>query len=245
MLRKTFPVVLVAAALIAACTPEPPPPMPMPAPVAQPQPQAEQPDADKEVLVATEPAGAKVMLQGAEVGTTPMKLLVRGNTNVVLEKEGYVKQALMITPDSEPNLVVTLVPSGEGEAEAEEAEVAVGSAGSAGSAKKGKGKKDGEAEPPAETTPEPVASQPPPEAKPPEPPPEPKPVKKTYSNMAQIKAALANGEIDRVEFKKWQRKFQQDRAKELKQLEEDYEAGKIDKAQYKQMARDIKLKYEG
>ena len=64
---------------------------------------------------------------------------MRGNTNVVLEKEGYVKQALMITPDSEPNLVVTLVPSGEGggddEVEAAEAD------GPTAVAKKGKGKK--------------------------------------------------------------------------------------------------------
>lgn len=248
MLRIAFPITVIVSLLIAACTPEPPPPQPQPAPVAQAP--ADSPDADKEVLIATEPAGAKVILKNAEVGTTPMKLLVRGNTNVVLEKEGYVKQALMITPDSEPNLVITLVPSGETPKDAEDAVEAGGA--SAGMAKKGKGKKGGEAEEaPAEAAAEPEAQ--PAEAaeaekqpaltKPDIKPPEPK--KKSYSNMRQLKQALASGEITHAEAKQWQNKLKQMRAAEYEKAKQDYEDDKLTKAEYKQKIREIKIKYEG
>ncbi len=77
------------------------------------EPAARAEDADKEVLIASRPDGADVLLDGAKVGVTPMKMLLRGKTNVLLDKQGYVQQALLITPDSEPNIVVELVPSEE------------------------------------------------------------------------------------------------------------------------------------
>lgn len=236
---------IVIAALLAACQPEaPPPPAPVPAPA--PAAPVDEADADQEVLVATEPSGAKVILKGAEVGTTPMKLLVRGNTNVVLEKEGYVKQALMITPESDPNLVITLVPSGEAAAE-DEPEPAVGPTATA---KKGKGKKGKEEAAPAEEKPVEAAAAPaekPAEEKPAEaaPAPPPPPKKKSYSNMRQLKQAYAAGEITKLEFRQWQNTFKQKRAAELRQLEQDYDDDKITKAEYKQKAREIRLKYEG
>jgi hypothetical protein len=246
MLRVTCPILILVAVAIAACTPEPPPPQPQPAPVAQ-EP-ADSPDADKEVLVATEPAGAKVILKGAEVGTTPMKLLVRGNTNVVLDKEGYVKQALMITPDSEPNLVITLVPSGEAPAETEaegEASAAPASMAKKGKGKKGKEGEEAPAEPEAQPAETAAAEEKPAEPAPVAPPPEPKPKKKSYSNMRQLKQALAAGEITHAEAKQWQHKFKQMRAAEFEQAKQDYEDDKLTKAQYKQKIREIKLKYEG
>lgn len=237
---------IVVAALLAACQPEPAPP-PAPAPAPAPAAPADEADADKEVLVATEPSGATVILKGAEVGTTPMKLLVRGNTNVVLDKEGYVKQALMITPESDPNLVITLVPSGEAEEEEDE-----GAAGPTATAKKGKGKKgkdEAEAEP-AEEKPAEAAAAPaekPPEEKPAEaaPAPPPPPKKKNYTNMRQLRQALANGEITHAEAKQWQNKFKQMRAAEYEKAKQDYEDDKLTKAEYKQKLREIKLKYEG
>jgi uncharacterized membrane protein len=242
--------IIVTAALLAACQPEPPLP-PAPVPVAQPPvAPAEDPAADKEVLVATEPAGAKVILKGAEVGTTPMKLLVRGNTNVVLDKEGYVKQALMITPESEPNLVIQLVPAGEGAAEAE-----VAPAGPTATAKKGSGKKKAKAEDEAAGEPageaaedkpaEAAAEDKPAEAAAVAPPPEAKPKKKTFTNMRQLKQALAKGEITQADFRYWQTVLKQKRAKEVEAAKADYKAGKITKLEYKQKVNAIKKKYEG
>jgi hypothetical protein len=235
---------LFAAALIAACQPEAPPP---PAPVPQPAPAAEEPapDADKEVLVATEPAGAKVILKGAEVGTTPMKLLVRGNTNVVLEKEGYVKQALMITPESEPNMIIKLEPAGEGEAEAEVAPTGVtATAKKGGKGKKGKaGDEAATEDKPAETAAAETEEKPAETA--PAAAPAPTPKKKSYTNMKQLKQDYHAGKITKADFAYWQSILKQKRAKEIGQLKADYKAGKITKIEYKQKANAIKQKYEG
>ena len=66
---------------------------------------------DKEVSLVTKPAGADVLIGGAKVGTTPMTLTVRDETNVVLEKPGYIKQATLVTPDGESEVSVELAVS--------------------------------------------------------------------------------------------------------------------------------------
>jgi len=219
------------------------------------------PAIDKEVLVASQPSDAEVFLKGAKVGTTPMKLLVRGDTNLILEKEGYVKQALLITPKSNPNLVVELVPSGdESEAQAPE-EVAPEEAGEdareeeqkkaderRGSGKKGKksGKEgagdeandDGAAETGTAAAPE-LETEPEKEAAPA------KPKKKTYTTMRQLKEDLSKGIITRQEFRKWQGEIRKKRSVDLQAAEKAYRAGEMTRDEYRKKVREIKLKYEG
>lgn len=219
---------------------------------------APQEAADKEVLIATQPAGAKILLKGAEVGATPMKMLIRGDTNLVLEKEGYVRQALMLTPKSDPNVVVTLVPA-EGEVAAPSAEPAPtpadqGSHRSSGKSGKKSDKPAGEpatetaAAPPADgagTTGTGGAAPAVEPAPPPAPTPPPAPAKTVYTTMRQIKDALRAGKITRAEYAYWQGIIRQKRQAEFDATAADLRAHKITKDQYEQKMRAIKLKYEG
>ncbi len=109
MHARNIAICLLMAAAFAGCTVEP-----APTPATKVALTGEDDAVDTSVLIASQPSDAKIILKGAHVGNTPMKLLVRGDTNVVLEKEGFVKHALLITPKSDPNLVVQLVPSEEG-----------------------------------------------------------------------------------------------------------------------------------
>jgi ubiquitin len=210
--------------------------------------------ADRQVLVASVPPGATVILKGAPVGETPMKLLVRDETNLILEKEGYVRQAVLITPTSDPNLVVELEPAGEEGAAEEPAEVDPGEASegpvagkAAGSSKK---KPSGDAtktEPGPEKAPaDPVAPEPAPEPEAKTPPASSGGAKdKVYTTMRQLKDDLAKGIITRDDYRKWQAEIRKKRAADLEALERDLRERKITKAEYEAKAREIKLKYEG
>ena len=63
-----------------------------------------------QVTIATNPAGATVKLGGAELGKTPYELSLKKPTEVQIELPGHEPQTLLVDPDGEPNLVVTLVP---------------------------------------------------------------------------------------------------------------------------------------
>ena len=236
--------VIIASAMLAACSNDSEVPRAVAVAVTAPA-----TTADKEVLVASQPSGATVVLKGAKVGETPMKLLVRGDTNVILKKEGYVQQALMITPNSEPNLVVTLVPLDDeepaenGDEEVGQEEVASGTATTG--KKKSVKKKTGGAEPaPSIDTGEEdekdkgVAS-------PPSPGPDPKIKKPSYNTMKQIKRAIREGKITKAEFRKYQAEIRRKRAVEVAAAKKDYQQGKLTKTQYKEKIRSIKIKYEG
>lgn len=203
---------------------------------------APQEAADKEVLIATVPTDAKILLKGAEVGSTPMKLLIRDDTNVVIEKEGFVRQALMLTPKSDPNVVVTLVP-----AEGAAAEPATVEPDSQKPTTKTTKKTDKTGDKPkeeaigeggaaaTETTPPP---DPPPTATPPQ-------AKTEYTTMRQIKDALHAGKITKAEYSHWQGIIRQKRQAEYDATRKALEEKKITKADYEAKIRAIKLKYEG
>jgi serine/threonine protein kinase len=62
------------------------------------------------VTIATVPAGATVKLAGAELGSTPYELSVKGKTEIVLDLPGHEIQTVQVDPAGDPNLVVNLVP---------------------------------------------------------------------------------------------------------------------------------------
>jgi hypothetical protein len=236
--------VIVASAMLAACSNDSE--VPRAVAVAMSAPAT---TADKEILVASNPSGAILVLKGAKVGETPMKLLVRGDTNVILEKEGYVQQALLITPKSEPNMVVTLVPlddeesaqNGDDEAEQEEAASGTGTTGKKKSIKKNTGGTEpapstdtGEEEKNEEVV-----------ASPPSTSPEPKTKKPSYNTMAQIKRAIREGKITKAEFRMYQVEIRRKRAAEVDATKKAYQQGTLTKAQYNEKIRSIKIKYEG
>jgi hypothetical protein len=252
MMRALTIIALVAAAL--GCSREGEVPQAVAVAMTAPQEAA-----DKEVLIASQPTGAKILLKGAEVGATPMKLLIRTDTNVVLEKEGFLRQALMLTPKSDPNVVVTLVPAEGGIAPAvDPAAAGAPPAADPGSQKaSGKGSKkpdkaddkpageapaaagaadtdtaaSGTAAPPATETP---ATGAPPAAK-----------KTEYATMRQIKEALHAGKITKQEYSYWQGIIRQKRQAEYDAARKDLRDRKLTDAQYEERIRAIKLKYEG
>ncbi len=64
----------------------------------------------REILIATRPDGAAVLIEGARVGDTPVKVTVNGDTNVLIQKDGFAPQAVLLSPASDPNLIVQLIP---------------------------------------------------------------------------------------------------------------------------------------
>ena len=234
---RSIVLAILASALLTACSND----SEVPRAVAVTSPA---PTADMEILIASQPSEATVVLKGAQVGETPMKLLVRGDTNIILEKEGYVQQALMITPKSEPNLVVTLVPldgaepveDGDEEAEQEAA------ASSTAKKKKSTKKKTGGAEPAPSTD---TGEEDEKDKVAPSPSPETKPKKPSYNTMAQIKKAIREGKITKAEYRKYQAEIRRKRAVDVAAAKKAYKQGKLTKAQYNEKVRSIKIKYEG
>jgi hypothetical protein len=214
-----------------------------PAPGAEPRPALPSgaTNADQEVLIATVPDGAEVMLSGARVGVTPFRMLVRGNTNIVLEKTGYVRQAILITPESEPNLVVELVadPAAAAEDGADDEEDDRARAAVKKAVKDKAGGADAEADRPAGdgATKEPEAPAPESTAA--------KAKSKVYDDMFELKQDLRAGKITEADYRRWQQVIRDKRAAELSQLKQDLAGGKLTKAEYEAKAKQIKNKYEG
>ena len=236
---RSIVLAILASALVTACSNDSEVPRAVAVAVTSPA-----PTADMEILIASQPSEATVVLKGAQVGETPMKLLVRGDTNIILEKEGYVQQALMITPKSEPNLVVTLVPldgaepveDGDEEAEQEAA------ASSTAKKKKSTKKKTGGAEPAPSTD---TGEEDEKDKVAPSPSPETKPKKPSYNTMAQIKKAIREGKITKAEYRKYQAEIRRKRAVDVAAAKKAYKQGTLTKAQYNKKIRSIKIKYEG
>jgi serine/threonine protein kinase len=104
---------LIGAALLAAIglaiwrvrTPASNPP-PSAASVAAP----EAADVLHSVTIASSPKGASVLLNGAELGKTPYTLQFRRATALKIMLSGYAPQTITVTPESDPNLALELVP---------------------------------------------------------------------------------------------------------------------------------------
>jgi serine/threonine-protein kinase len=104
---------LIGAALLTAAglaiwrgrTPAPNPP-PSAASSAAPEPAA----ALRSVTIASSPKGASVLLNGAELGKTPYTLQFRRATALKIVLSGYAPQTITVTPESDPNLTLELVP---------------------------------------------------------------------------------------------------------------------------------------
>jgi eukaryotic-like serine/threonine-protein kinase len=62
------------------------------------------------VTIASAPKGASVLLEGAELGKTPYELQFKHATVLSIALAGHAPQTITVTKDSDPNLVVELVP---------------------------------------------------------------------------------------------------------------------------------------
>lgn len=65
--------------------------------------------AESEVLLDSKPPGASILIQGAAVGRTPFALRLRGETNVVLELDGYLRHAVFLQPGGPRRVEVPLI----------------------------------------------------------------------------------------------------------------------------------------
>jgi eukaryotic-like serine/threonine-protein kinase len=82
-----------------------PPPV-APVPIAPPPVTAD----DDEVIVTSAPPGAKILRDGALIATTPEAVKVgKGKTlSVVVRKDGYIEQAVIIDPSKDRKMTITL-----------------------------------------------------------------------------------------------------------------------------------------
>jgi hypothetical protein len=62
------------------------------------------------VTIASTPSGARVVLEGANLGTTPYILKFRRDTVITVILQDYEPQTFTVTPNSDPNIVVSLTP---------------------------------------------------------------------------------------------------------------------------------------
>jgi len=239
-MSRTLPVLILVFCAAPGCD------SPRPAPATEAGPATAATAVDQEVLIATIPEGADVLLAGARVGGTPFRMLVRTPTNVVLEKEGYVRQAILVTPDGEPNMVVELVADESGETEEGKEEDGDEDADRAAGRKPAKGKEQvaaaaqevGEDEQPGTGTGGQVEAEQVETAAP-------KGKGKTYDNMADLKRDHRAGRISAADYRHWQSVIRARRAEELERLRQEYAEGKLTKAEYRNKTNAVKNKYEG
>ncbi len=239
----------------AACRENPAPPAP-PASVPASLPATAPLSSTVEVLIVTQPEDAQILAEGQVLGKTPMKIKIREDTNLVLKKEGFVRQAILLTTKSDPNLVVKLLPAAEEPSLAALNERRSNRRGSRKAKPSGSGddskayntdmtKNQSETtKPPAartrsqnnslseraaqETTASPK-----------------KTTRAKLDTMRKCKEAYNNGLITRADYQSATEKIRGRLRKEIDDLKTRYRGGEITKAQYRQQARDIKLRYEG
>jgi serine/threonine-protein kinase len=120
---------LVGGAAFVLTRPAPTPPPPAPAPVAAPVPApapvaapvpvpvpapapAPAPAVEVEVIVDTMPPGAKILRDGKAIAETPeaVKVAPHDTVRVVLHKEGFIDEAIVVDPEKGHKLVVKLDP---------------------------------------------------------------------------------------------------------------------------------------
>ncbi|MCU0664910.1 MAG: PEGA domain-containing protein, partial [Myxococcota bacterium] len=164
------------------------------------------PSGNTEVRLESRPPGAKILLGEAELGTTPMTIKITAQTSLILDLPGYVRQAVLLTPSSQPHLSVDLVPAPAAETQRPIAPTAAPKTTKASrsesprkqSSAKSSSKSSSNASSPAPATPippgdsatkDPAASKD--SSKP----------GKAFDTMRQVKEALRKGEIDRNGYK--------------------------------------------
>jgi hypothetical protein len=202
---------------------------------------------DREVLVVSQPEDASAFFNGRRVGQTPMKFLIRDDTNLVLEKEGYIRQALLLNSKSAPTVVVKLVKTHGGlplvhpQAIGGDSPIIEKSAPVPPKPHK-KFKREAEPIETAQNTPIP-----PPQNMETGTTPLPAPSQKIidYQTMREIKTALRQGMISKVQYRQIQAKIREKRAADISALRKALDERKITRDQYNRLARKIKLKYEG
>jgi len=62
----------------------------------------------KEILIASKPSEATVRLNQADIGITPLKVVVQKDAAIEVSKPGYQSYVNIISSTDEPNLIVTL-----------------------------------------------------------------------------------------------------------------------------------------
>lgn len=236
---RSMPRILVTFALVlAGCNCDPPPP---PASAPAPQPPAAAPSAPQiyEVTIASVPTGAKVTLEGAELGTTPYALKFKTQTSVLVEADGYISREVTVAPDSEPTVVATLTPAEGGPPAAtttDDAASTVARASTPSTTASG-----GERKPKSSTS----SSAPAPSAPST---PAPAPARKSslpYDNVTSAKADYQAGKIDRDAYDQAVRKLKVRRNEKIAAIRALYQKGAIDKGEYQQRKRVIDNEYKG
>jgi hypothetical protein len=235
----------ISFVLLVACGEDPPAPTPAPevavAPPAEPPPTE---DKIYEVTLASTPTGARVLLSGAEIGTTPHPLKFKRKTTVQVVADAYLPAEITVDETSDPNIVVTLQPDPAA------ATATGGGGGTGGDAKPSTGKTEAASTTKTSTS-DASKSSPSKPATPTQPTtdpstPTPKPASSLpYPNVSAAKSDYQSGKIDRDAYDQAVRKLKARRNAKIEVIRAKYQAGEFDKDEYNRRKRIIDNEYRG
>ena len=184
-----------------------------------------------DILIASRPSGAMVVMEGVEIGITPMQLKISKNSRIQVQMQGYMPYTEILSKGSEPNLLVKLerLPN-SGLELVPEVDQAIENSSTP----------DTNIVLPPVAKPEPVKKVDPKRANS-------KRVSRTKKRLtiAQVKQNYRVGAISKYTYKQeiYRLKSEMDRA--LRQLKERYRRGDFDKIEYERRIRQTKYKYTG
>jgi hypothetical protein len=238
--------------LFGACADDPPPPQAKaePAPATLAPPAAAAPPVDDvvhEVTLASTPSGAKVLLSGAEIGTTPHPLRFKRATTVQITADGYLPAEVTVDATSDPNVITQLQPdpAAAGVTGGEAAPLA-GGAKTASADPKAAADPKASASPKAKAGDPPTASPSTPSPSTPTPTPSPSPSSSLpYPNVTAAKSDYQAGRIDRDAYDQAVRKLKLRRTEKINAIKAKYQAGEFDKDEYNRRKRIIDNEYKG
>lgn len=195
-----------------------------------------------EVTLASTPTGARVLLSGAQIGTTPHLLKYKRTTTVQITADAFLPAEVTVDETSDPNVVVALQPdpaaaaaataggdgtgaTGEAKGDATNATTSSSSTKSSSTASKSTPSEPSQPTP-TPSTPKPSSSLP-------------------YPDVADAKRDYQAGKIDRDEYDQAVRKLKARRAAKIEVIRRQYQAGEYDKDEYNRRKRIIDNEYRG
>ncbi|GEM_PF-2493541 len=183
-----------------------------------------------EILIASKPSGAIVLMEGVEIGVTPMELKISKDSRVQVQKQGFLPYTEVLSKGGDPNLLIKL----------EKAQnYGVGLVSEDDLPNEGDLSSDAELVSLPGATPKQTENiKPRTYAKK-------TPRKSKRLTIAQVKQNYRTGTISKYTYKQQVHRLKSEMDRALRQLKERYRRGDFDKIEYEQRVRQTKYRYTG
>ena len=181
-----------------------------------------------EILIASQPSAAIILMDGMEIGVTPMKLKMSKDTQIQIRKNGYLPYTEIMSVGGNPNLLARLEKAPNSGLGLVTEDTLSGETGPS----------NGLAPEPT-TKPQPVDNVKPARTYK-------KPRKKSKPlTVARLKQMYRSGAISKQAYKQNIRRLQSELDRTLRQLKARYRRGDFDKSEYARRVRQAKHRYTG